>query len=219
MNHGPIESVIFDLDGTLIDSADDIIRCLNRAYDSIGISPLEIKRSHIGPPLKDIIQKVTPDIGSDNAERIINGFRKCYDSISHEKTRIKYGFRKTLDQLSSWGIRTFIVTNKPQKPTRMIADKLRLTGFSEILTPDIGFRERNKAEMITDLIAHWNLDSGRTLMVGDTESDVYAARKNGLRAAVVRNGYGCPWKIAVSSPDYVLKTGRDLIYLLSDNFR
>src|SRR5574337_65641 len=75
-----ITDILFDLDGTLVDSAGDIINCLSRAYTAF--SPeltVQIDKSHIGPPLKDIIRLITPDIDSKGMEFIIQQFRTCYD--------------------------------------------------------------------------------------------------------------------------------------------
>lgn len=86
MNNFKIKNIIFDLDGTLINSAGDIIHCLKNAYISIPeYSNMEISSSIIGPPLNELIKKITPEITEEQAQIVTKEFRNCYDNSSFRK--------------------------------------------------------------------------------------------------------------------------------------
>ena len=87
-----VSSVVFDLDGTLVDSAGDIIECLQLAFASAGISlVIPLTRRHIGPPLAEIIRTVCPVISHDSVAVVIMKFRTLYDNGSMQNTVLKNG--------------------------------------------------------------------------------------------------------------------------------
>ncbi len=201
-----IENVMFDLDGTLIDSAGDIVECLEAAFRAAEVTErLPIVRARLGPPLAEIIAAVAPGLDRETTDRVIGNFRKLYDNSRFRRTHLKVGVSDTLDHLCKRGKGVFLVTNKPALPTKKIIEKLNVDVFTDIMTPDARpGSSLGKADMIRILIGRWKLDRGSTLMVGDSASDVHAARDNGIRAAAVTDGYGDAEDIIRSKPDYVL---------------
>ncbi len=203
-----IDNIIFDLDGTLVDSADDIIDCLSRAYAAVSIPcTTKIDKSFIGPPLQNIIHSVSPALDSRDVGKIITHFRACYDTSNLAKTRFKKKALETLHFFKALNKKLFIVTNKPITPTKIILKNLNIAFFCDIITPDIqaGFTF-SKSEMVFFLKQKWKLNVAATLMVGDTASDVYAAREHGIISAIVLNGYGDRESIQKSKPEYLINS-------------
>jgi phosphoglycolate phosphatase len=211
-----IKNIIFDLDGTLIDSADDIIDCLKIAYSKIyEIQNIKIDRSYIGPPLSEIIKNITPNINEDVFSKIINEFKNCYDNSSHPKTSVYEGVYELLDKLASLGMSMFIVTNKRIIPTKLLLKNLKINIMSDIITPDIlQDKIMNKTEMLSHLIIKLDLLKINTLMVGDSGDDVFAAHNNGINCAVIMNGYGKIKDIQNSKPDYIMGYINELYNLI-----
>jgi phosphoglycolate phosphatase len=201
-----INTVLFDLDGTLVDSADDIIDCLSQAYAAASFCSMpRIEKSFIGPPLQAIIQSVSPGLGVGEVEQIVKNFRSFYDLSALNKTVFKKNVRETLLSLKARNKLLFVVTNKPFIPVKKIIKKLNIDFFCDIMTPDIksGF-SFTKSEMVSFLKQKWKLNAETTLMVGDTASDVYAAREHDIASAIVLNGYGDRDSILKSRPEYVV---------------
>jgi len=203
-----IKNIIFDLDGTLVNSAGDIVYCLKKAYISIPeLSNVEIHESFIGPPLNELIKKITPDITDKQTHVITKEFRNCYDNSSFSKTILNEGVKKLIQTLKHRNIRIFIATNKPFFATNKIVKNLMNDDFDEIVSLDVvAGKKMDKTEMISYLIYKWNLDRANTLMVGDDASDIIAANNNHVLSLAVLNGYGDKNKIHDAKPSYVFNT-------------
>ena len=201
-----IDTILFDLDGTLVDSADDIIDCLSRAYAArLAESSIAIHKSFIGPPLRDIIRLIKPELDENGVDGVIQEFRSCYDAGRMERTVCKEGARDALSFLSLRKKTLFLVTNKPRRPTDIIINNLKISVFCDIITPDMRPGSHlSKPEMISHVKKKWNLSADKTMMVGDTASDAFAARDNGIMSAIVLNGYGDRASIRNSGPDHIL---------------
>ena len=202
-----INTILFDLDGTLVDSAEDIIYCLTQAYASVSIQlTTPIDKSIIGPPLREIIKLVTPSLDAKEVESVMGFFRTCYDYSTLDRTAFKEGVPDILSFLSALKKVMYIVTNKPKAPTNVILNKLKMNGFCGIITPDTQLgRHLSKAEMISHVINTWNLKRQNIIMVGDTASDVYAAHEQGISSVAVLNGYGDRKSIEESKPAYLIE--------------
>ncbi len=212
-----IENLIFDLDGTLVDTSGDIIDCLNKAYASCGLelSDTKITRSHIGPPLVEMTKVITPDITDEARDLVIKAFRRCYDRGEYAKTKVFQGVPEMLQNLHNLGIRMFVVTNKPDKPARDILKFLLSDVFTDIVTPDLqAGMVLDKQEMIYYVMRKWDLPKLATAMVGDSASDIMAAHDNGVIAVAVLNGYGDTSSITASKPEFVVQEAADLYALM-----
>ncbi len=212
-----IENVIFDLDGTLVDSSGDIIATLKKAYAVAGMaSAVKIDTSCIGPQLPEIIKSITPDISDTDLSSVIGEYRKIYDQGVFLKTRIYSGVYDVLRKLCDMGIKLFLVTNKPMIPTRRIISKLDLDYFFDIITPDVMAKGASgKTKMVAYLIKKFKLRRNRTMVVGDSPLDIAAAHNNGLISVAVANGYSDRASLCCARPDYTIKTIACLLRLIS----
>ena len=211
-----IRNIMFDLDGTLIDSHKDIIDCLKKAYSVLPeFSDVEIGRKEIGPPLSEIIKSAVPEIDKTSLEKIIKKFRGYYDKCNFTKTKTNEGVRSLLEKLCSLDLRLFIATNKPLLPTKLILRRLNIDVFEDIVTPDKIKRTRfNKTGMVSYLISRWKLKKAETLMVGDSASDVIAAHGNGIISVVLSGGYGNINHINKSNPKHTINKIKELYALI-----
>jgi phosphoglycolate phosphatase len=187
------EHVIFDFDGTLVDSAPGITRSINAALESCGMAPAQSDLARlIGPPLRTILATVSAVTEPDALDRLERSFRSHYDSGGWRRTVCQPGVPKMLRHLLNSGTTLWMVTNKPSLATGKILGELQLAGlFREVACRDSRTPPfRCKAEMLIDLLQRNRLDRAQSLMVGDTAEDWQAAETAGITCVVVPHGYG-----------------------------
>ncbi|MEJ0055059.1 MAG: HAD family hydrolase [Bacteroidota bacterium] len=211
----PFETIIFDLDGTLIDSSEDIIVSLAQSYSLAGLAPPVMTTRNIGPKLPELIQKLTPGITLAQKEKIILHYRSIYDSITSPKTKLLPGVLDILNSLRSRGINIFIATNKPKSATIPLLKFFQIdTYFREIMTPtSLDNQEINKREMITHLLSSYKLDPEKTMMVGDHIDDLEAGKSNKIKTVAFLGGYSSPLSLKEGNPDYCINELTNLMEL------
>ena len=207
------KNIVFDLDGTLIDSAGDICACLEKSFVEITGSVARITdKTWLGLPLKEIVVAANPGLHGDELATVCACFRKTYDSSDYPNTVLMPGVLELIPQFLREGMALFVATNKPIKPTLRIISRLGMAEwFKEIVSPDsIPERKMSKPEMLAYLMDKWKLDRKATLMVGDSEPDVIAARDNGVACAYLTSGYGSTAGMRAIRPDVLLSDMQEL---------
>lgn len=185
--------VLFDLDGTLIDSAPAILASFREAFADIGIAPVRsIDESVIGPPLTETLQLLSGSNDPALIGRLADAFKASYDSEGYKATAAYDGVGELLARLSAAGLKLSIATNKRIHPTRLILAHLGwFDYFNHIYALDL-FTPRlpDKAAMIARLLADQNIARDQAIYIGDRSEDGESADANGLPFIAVTWGYG-----------------------------
>jgi len=180
-----LKSVLFDLDGTLIDSADGVIFSLREALNEIGCdSVIELTSKIIGPPLPDLINKVCCDrIQPETKALAIKHFKKSYDSIGYKKTNSFDGIERLLENLSKSGFVMYIVTNKRESVTKKIISRLGWTHFFKSIYCIDMFHKLvdTKTDLLKKLLDDFDLDPCQCVYIGDTLEDKLSSELNRVR--------------------------------------
>lgn len=206
--NGGISAVLFDLDGTLCDTAPDILAAWLGAAERMKIgSPEEsLRRYRIGPPLSEIIEELVPGCGEEFKKRTIAAFAELYDHSGFPRTLVYPGVAAALTELKRAGKRLFVVTNKRRTPTLLILEKLGLAAFFEaVYTMDSTPGARSKDEMAARLLAENGIEPDRAAIVGDTAGDIRAGRTNRMTAVGVLWGYGKRAELEAAGADALLE--------------
>lgn len=208
------EAILFDLDGTLIDSARSILAALRDAFETVGATPaLAFTPALIGPPLHHTLRALAG--GSDPAliDALAAAFRKAYDETGYRQTEVYAGVPQMLSRLHSEGIALHIVTNKRVAPTRRIVAHL---GWSEwftsiyaldALTPPAP----HKPALVATLLERERLARQTTWMVGDSGEDRRSAEGNALRFWAASWGYGTEAADTSDTRDGMLRAPAELL--------
>jgi len=203
--------LIFDLDGTLVDSKKGIIESFNFAFKKIFKKLPEFEISDlIGPPLNEILNKIDNPTKNQEREFLIE-FKKHYDKYGYKNSYLYDEVLDELSQLKSKKITLFVATNKRLKPTLLILKKLNLHGFfKEVICSDSFVRKISKTKMLKTIYNKHNHNISKFLMIGDTVHDFIASKNNKMEFIYVEYGYG---KIDLSSVNSVKKISEIINYL------
>jgi phosphoglycolate phosphatase len=196
-------AILFDFDGTLIDSATSVLAGLQHALASASIEPrCALDSSIIGPPLRLTLAKLAGSDESVLIDRLAAAFREHYDSDGYRHTEVYEGVQSMLKALNEAGIALYIVTNKRILPTLRILDHLGWRDWFEsvyaldALQPPAA----NKPALVATVLKKHELVLDRTWMVGDSEEDRRSAEMNGLRFFAAQWGYGGAGGAGLSKP-------------------
>jgi phosphoglycolate phosphatase len=185
--------ILFDLDGTLIDSAPAILASYREAFARCDVAPARtIDESIVGPPLIETLQLITGSHDKALIERLADGFKASYDSEGYKQTAAYAGVGTMLEALKSAGLQLSIATNKRILPTRLILAHLGWLGYFEHIYALDLFEPRlpDKAAMIARLLADHELPEGRSIYIGDRSEDGESADANQLPFIAATWGYG-----------------------------
>ncbi len=190
-----LQTILFDLDGTLVNSLPGIEWSLRQALTQVvpdRADELTDLASRIGPPIRQILAEALPDLSLPTLDKLVSQFRFYYDTQGWQKTRPYPAVGATLAHLRGLGLTCFIVTNKPSLATSKIVDHLGLrTYFQEIVSPDAPAGSfSSKTAATSYLVGKYRLNRSRTLFVGDSADDAGAAQSLGLAFAAAAYGYG-----------------------------
>lgn len=201
------ETVLFDLDGVLIDSRQAITTCMNDALEAVGQprrDPAELDR-FIGPPSK----VAYAELAGDRADEALAAYRERYATASLELTTVAPGVLDAVERLRTGGHRLAVATSKPAHFARPIAERLGFAHhFEAIVGPDLDAHEETKAGTIARALER--LGTTSAIMIGDREHDVHGARANGLDCVGVLWGIGDEAELRAAGASAIVATPDEL---------
>ena len=209
-------TVVFDLDGTLVDTAPDLIAALNYVLDREGMPPLpfESARNMIGAGARKLIERGLEVEGRvvtvDDLNRLTKDFIDYYADHIAEASRPFEGLEAALDELAAQGCRFAVCTNKLEWLSKLLLDQLGLSGrFSAICGADTFGVSKPDPIILQQTVARAGGSLATTIMVGDAGPDVGVARRAGVPVIGVEFGY-TDVPIADLKPDRLIGHMRDL---------
>jgi len=193
----PVAAVLFDLDGTLLDTLPDIARALNRALNDEGFAalPLEEVLAGVGRGAAVLVERMTAGRAVDETTRarILDGFFRHYEALHHAAdaaVRPFEGVRECLDRLRERGDRLAVVTNKRRDlALRSLEDGGVLDAFELVVGGDTCTERKPHPEPLLHALRTLGVSAQAAVMVGDSSNDVDAARAAGVPVVVVPYGY------------------------------
>ncbi len=213
-----IKSVIFDLDGTLIDSIQDIADCTNEMLQNNGLGayPVETYIGWIGNGARILIEKAVPDV-KDPAiiDKLLADYISIYTQKYNIKTRLYPGVDKFLDILVEKNIPFSILTNKPHAETLKIAGfYLKKWPFRHIFGQREGIPKKPDPQVAIQIVKDLNTRPAETLFVGDSSTDIKTAVAAGMLPVGVTWGYGTIDSMKSAGASQLIDTAEKLIQLV-----
>ena len=188
-----LSSVIFGLDGTLVDSAPGILSSFNAVLHQAGISPaVTLDYSIIGPPLRKTLASLTGSSDSALLDSLSAEFKDHYDNFGILETRIYEGIPFLLEALLDADISLHICTNKRLSPSSSILNSMGWRkNFVSLYALDMEQnRFSDKASLLSAQIKELSLNPASTIFVGDTQADGIASKENEIPFNYAAWGYG-----------------------------
>jgi len=215
-----MQLVIFDLDGTLIDSKQDLVDSTNATRVEMGMAPLseELVASYVGNGAPTLIRRAMGAAASDEeVERALSFFLKHYFVHMLDKTVLYPGVREALDELKAACVPMAVLTNKPMAYSVAIVEGLGLSDhFFRIYGGDSFPLKKPDPVGINALVTELNIARQATIMVGDSQIDIKTARNAGVQACGVTFGLQ-PETLTAEPPDLLVDDMRELSrYVISN---
>jgi phosphoglycolate phosphatase len=212
----PVRTVVFDLDGTLVDTAPDLINALNFVLDREGMPPVPLPsaRNMIGAGARRMIERGVEADGRAatvaDIDRMTKDFVAYYADHIAEGSRPFDGLEAALDDLAGRGYRFAVCTNKLEWLSRKLLDELGLSArFSAICGADTFGVSKPDPVILQQTVARAGGELSSTIMVGDAGPDIGVARRAGVPVIGVEFGY-TEVPIADLQPDRLIGHFRDL---------
>ncbi len=205
----PFPVYLFDIDGTLLDSAEDICAAIQEVLTANGSAPrsLDYLKSFIGLHLNECFQDAVPGYTPEKSEELIRQYRTIYLERGHRRTRV---FPGVAEALAALGGRKSTATTKGSVTTRAALEKFGLLQHFDHVQGTDGFPWKPAPDVIFAALAALGGKPEDCLFVGDSAADMEAGRRAGVQICAVRYGYGNPEELARFEPDFWVDDLREL---------
>jgi phosphoglycolate phosphatase len=207
---GSFDVYLFDLDGTLLDSAADICGAVQQVLSGHVSEPLPFNylKSFIGFHLDDIFLDVVPHFTREQLDGMIQSYKSIYLAREHASTRVYPGVVEALQKL---GGRKSTATTKGTPTTRAVLEQFGLLPYFDHVQGTDGFPCKPAPDVIQRSLAALGARPEDCIFIGDSEADMEAGRRAGVKICAVDYGYGTSEAIEKWKPDYRISDLRELL--------
>jgi phosphoglycolate phosphatase len=210
-----MDAILFDLDGTLTDPYEGIARCIAFAMERVGrpLAPESDCRAYIGPPLQESFRALcAPD--EQLVDAAVKAFRERYSTVGLYENALYPGVVEMLAAASELAP-LFVCTSKPAVFAHRVLEHFALSGhFKGVYGSELDGVRGDKAELMAWLLEREGLGGARSVMVGDREHDVRAARRHGIASLGVLWGYGSARELEEAGAIGIVRTPSELGYAI-----
>ncbi len=205
----PFRLYLFDLDGTLVDSASDICGTIQEVLKSCGRHDVsdELLRRYIGRHLIDLFTDL--EFAPDSIDQMVTDYRAIYTAGGHVNTSVYPGVP---DMLKTLGGLKSTATTKGTPTTRVILEKFGLIPYFNHVQGTDGFPAKPEPDVIIKSLELFSVPAEECLMIGDAPSDMEAGRRAGVQTCAVRYGYGDQEAMAAFKPSFWIDHPSELIH-------
>ncbi|MBI4126050.1 MAG: HAD-IA family hydrolase [Deltaproteobacteria bacterium] len=203
--------IIFDLDGTLIDSRQDVVTAVKRTLRDLHLPavPEKLIDQNVGPGVKPLVQAILGPKHQDLFDRACELVLHHYSAHMLDHTRLYDGIDHVLRSLAKRKLA--VVTNKPQAHADMILEGLGIRHlFGAVLGPEACARQKPDPDPIFKAMELLPALPAKTIMVGDTDIDITAGKRAGVKTCGVLYGFGTADSITAAQPDYLVTLPQEL---------
>jgi len=210
------KNLLFDLDGTLTDSAEGITKCVQYALAAQGIDEPDLSKLEVfvGPPLRYSFQKYY-GFTKEQAEAGLWKYRERYETIGIWENKLYPGILELLRDLQAAGYRLGIATGKPELHAISIAERFGIAPYLDMVAGTaIDGSFDDKKIVMANALKRWGITTeeakAQTVLIGDRDQDAISAHANGIKCLGIRYGFAKPNELEEAGADIILATVEDL---------
>ncbi len=215
-----MDLLIFDLDGTLIDSKMDLAQAVNATRANLGLPPLDLEQvnSYVGNGAPTLIRKALgPDFSDEEIKKALEYFLEYYRGHLLDHTMLYGGMKECLDQFQANGVKMAVLTNKPVRISIEILKGLGVADHFFRVYGGNSFEQKKPDPVgVEALIAEAGVPKERTMFVGDSSVDVKTARNAGVKVCGVTYGFQ-PETLNDDPPDFLVDRPDQLADVVTRN--
>ena len=209
-----------DLDGTLLDTLEDLADSGNSVLLAHGFEPHEAEayRIFVGDGMKKLVERIFPPgavADADILAKRLQEYKAAYQDRWHNKTRVYDGIPEMLDKLSERGVKTAVLSNKAQAFCVQCVDEyFGAHSWDVVLGQREGVAQKPDAAGANDVLAEMGISAGEAIFVGDSSVDMQTAVNAGIKAVGVSWGFRDREELVANGASVVIETPMDLVGLL-----
>ena len=214
-----LKAVVFDLDGTLLDTMEDMRAATNAAMRACGFPELSLGevRAIVGRGLRAVVEKAVPEgTPQEQTERCLEVFLRYYEAHMNDATRPYPGVRQAMERLRAAGVRTGVLSNKDDAAAKALVRAHFGTSVDVCLGTRPGLPLKPAPEPVRELLCALDAGAGEAAYVGDTGIDVQAARAAGLRFIGAGWGFWGRARLLEAGARRVVETAEELFAALAE---
>ena len=211
------ELVIFDLDGTLLYTIEDLRDSVNYALMKFEMPTVSIEdaTANVGSGVKNLISLCAPSgTDSETLDKILSVFKEHYKDNMENKTRPYEGIAEMLVKLKEKGIKIAVLSNKFDAATVRLCNNLMPNLIDLPVGERLGVPRKPSPEAVFDIIKTLNADKSKTVLVGDSDTDIKTGKNANIATVAVTWGYRSRDLLVSSGADYMADTVDELTEIL-----
>jgi len=211
MGKTPVDLLIFDLDGTLIESKWDIAASVNLTLAELELPqrPLEEIFGFVGDGVKKLLRQAVGDNNPDRFDEALRVFRGHYLAHCLDRTRFYPGIERALQHFAR--ANKAVATNKSIEFTNVILKGLGAQHFQFVVGGDNGFGLKPEPGMLLHIMDRLQASPDRTVLVGDSTNDINGGHNAGIRVCAVGYGMGNRERMTACRPDWFIERPEELM--------
>ncbi len=208
-------AALFDLDGTLVDSGQDIVESVRRALGQV-FSERSLPEAAdilvlIGLPLEAVVRQLGYPADTESTRRFAEAYRAYYAEHYNDNTKVYPGMEEVLANLQQAGVKLGLVTTKHQSQAEFTLAGTGLSRYFDYVHGWLeGRRHKPDPEPVIAALSCLDVSHGAAIMVGDSELDIEAAKAAGVDTCAVTYGFRPAWFLKSFHPDFLVARPADI---------
>lgn len=208
------KTVLFDLDGTLTDSAEGITKCVQHALVQLGHEAPELEdlTCFVGPPLKEMFMEYA-GLSEEDGEKAVALYRERYVPTGMFENHLYPRIIKMLELFEKEGITMAVASSKPEVYVKQILEHFGIDDYFKVIVgSELGGTRVQKKDVVEEAVRRLKMENHKDqiVLIGDTKYDVEGAKEAGIQCIAVTYGYGTLEEIEASDPIYIAESVSDV---------
>ncbi|CUP21123.1 MULTISPECIES: HAD family hydrolase [Clostridium] len=213
-----IKSIIFDLDGTLLNTIEDLANACNYALTTLGYKTHEVEKykTFVGNGRYKLVERMLPEDRRDmeNIEKALKLFDTYYEKHMIDMTKPYDGIMEMLDSLINRGINIAVVSNKPHEFTTEVVKNYFGDRFKVVYGHKKNTKEKPDPWAVLEVIEEFNVNKDECLYIGDSEIDINTAKNAGVKSVGVEWGFRGKGELEAAGANYIVNKPEQILEIL-----